>query len=250
MKNKFKIFLIAIILLNIIYVNAELSLWNDILVNNQTQIVNYHGFYQFDDTSAGGIGYSRPIKVFIKYHVESLPYNLTFGNVDYCNLSILHFRNRVNTTIVSLFSKDPILDTGTDFQSFYFTSSADNYVLYGMYAKDSLEINMKCHYTDVRSLFQESVLVGYFTAFTDDYSCSECSQFTLEQLSNQIGQDQNITNQQLSMVNKVQTIININYLFWVYANWFSKILIFLTAISMIFIGLYYLVKKLNSLKEI
>jgi hypothetical protein len=179
------------ILFNLIYVSADLSLWQDTLINNQTNIVRYHAFYQFDDTSANNIGNSKPIELRLDYNVLSLPYSLAYGSVDWCNFTAKQYTNRYNTS-TQIISTTPIIAipiftffahyVSGDVNNIFFNSGSYNdYVTFTLFAKDTVEANMDCHYTDTRSLYQENVLVGRFTTYLDSFSCNDCSEFTFQQ---------------------------------------------------------------------
>jgi hypothetical protein len=253
MKNKRLEFITAIFLLLVILslmpVRAELSMHNSVALINKTStnetIVRYHSFYQFDDTSSDGIGRWIAIPVFYNIDVEPLPYNLSYGEVDWCNFSVTHYRNNYD-------SSGNIINTTTDIESEFFGTNvshaiAVNYQL--MKARDSAEANMDCHYTDVRSLYEGNVLVGRFTTFFPSFVCSGCTQYTLEELSQQTAINENLTANQLGVYSNVQKVVNYNYQIWVIASWIAKIGFVFIAIGLIFLGIYYFYNLIKNIEQ-
>jgi hypothetical protein len=232
-----------ILLICIIEVKAEQNFWTDTLIFPDTQIVRYHGYFQFEDTSVNGEGKHKPIDIKISPDIFALPYNLTYGNVDYCNFTVKNIQNTydgldlVNST-TSIFN---YLHSGN------FQYGSSNKTIYTLYDKDSLIIDVDCHYTDINSLYQENVLVGRFTAFFSAYQCSSCSDFTLEQLSNQIEQSDQITEKELTLYNKIQLTIDYNYNLWLILSWILKIGLVVASIMLIFAGVYWIYKYFQSI---
>lgn len=247
MKMNIILFMLGMFLLiNIISINAEVTFWSDTLIHPDTQIVRYHGFYQFDDTSVKNIGRHKAIPITIQYLVEPLPFNLTYGNVDYCNFTITNFHNIYGTNFVAFegFSSGDLLNTTINVTNIYFGtgSLSTGYITIDMYDKDSITLDMDCHYTDVRSLYQENVLVGSFSTFFPQFACDECSQYTVEQLSNEIASNDNITASSLQVYDKIQYVVAFNWQIWLVISWFIKIALIIVAIALVFSGIYYIYK--------
>jgi hypothetical protein len=223
-------------------VHAEMSLWNSVIIKNDTQIVRYHAYYQFDDTSVNGVGRWTPIPVILDYNVFALPYNLTYGAVDWCNFTIRNFEHEYN-------SDGNIVNTSTNIFNLYIDNptATSGSQLITLYARDSMIADMDCHYTDVQSLYQESVLVGRFNTQTSSYECLGCTQYTLEELSDETLRNENITANQLGIYTSVQRIVGYNYQIWIIASWILKIGFVFIAIGLVFLGIYYFY---NYIKEI
>jgi hypothetical protein len=252
MKNRFWIIMFGIFLLiNIISISAEMNFWSDTLINQDTQIVRYHGYFQFDDTSVKNIGRHKSIPITIQYLVEPLPFNLTYGNVDYCNFTMTNYHNIYGTSFVAFegFSGGDLLNTTINVTNLYFGTGSlqSGYITVDMYDKDSIILNMDCHYTDINSLFQENVLVGSFSTFFPQFSCDECSQYTIEQLSNEIASNENITASSVQVYTKIQSLIGFNWQIWLIISWLIKIALIVVALSLAFAGIYYVYKFLNDL---
>lgn len=243
--------IIFILTFLIISVNAEVTFWSDTLVHSDTQIVRYHGYFQFDDTSVKDIGKHKSIPITIQYIVEPLPFNLTYGTVDYCNLTIKNIHNvyGISFTAFEGFSGGDLLNTTINITNLYFGTGSlqTGYLNFDMYDKDSIIADMDCHYTDVNSLFQENVLVGSFSTFFPQFACDECSQYTVEQLSNEIASNENITASSVQVYNKVQSFVGFNWQIWLIISWFIKIALVIVAISLAFSGIYFVYKYLTEL---
>lgn len=240
MKNK--ILILAFALLLVSSASAEISLWNTVTTNNATQIVRYHAFYSFDDTSIQGIGKNKAIPVSLLYQVQALPFNLTYGSVDYCNFTISHYVNQYN-------SAGEFTNSTTETVSYYFgTGSANSStLLFNMKSDDTLLADMDCHYTDVRSLYEENGLVGSFTTYMPSFECKGCEKYTLEELSNLADQQQNMTQNELSIYNKLQTIVNYNFQIWLIGSWIVKISLVFVGLFCVFAGVYFIYEFLKNL---
>lgn len=236
-------FFLMIIMLN--YVHAEMYFWNGVEKINSTGIVVYSAFYFFDDTSSRGIGKQKDVPVYFYYVVEPLPLNLSgsHGAVDWCNFTIVHYHNIYGTTFIAWqgFFGGELLNTTIETQSYYFDNaslSADA-ILINMRDKDSVSAKMRCHYTDSNYLYDENILAGRFTTFMPSFECAGCTQYTIEDLSNQIEQQDNITANELSIYQNIQTAVDWNFRIWLYASWVIKIGFILVGIALIFIGVYW-----------
>jgi hypothetical protein len=250
MKNKKLMIMFGMIflVLTMQVVLSEVYEWNDIILNNQTQIVNYHGYYQFIDTSANGIGSGKDTPFTLIYHVEALPLDLTidgatFGEVDWCNFTITHTKNIYGTTFVAFegFSGGQLLNTTIETQSFYFanTSLSTGNVVLQLRDKDSVVADMKCHYTTVDGLYENNILAGRFDTFMSSYECSQCKDYSLEQLSNMAQRNENITANQQSVYFVIQKVVDFNWQIWLIVSWIIKIGMVLIGVGLIFAGVYY-----------
>lgn len=251
MKNKNLVFAVGMIFLLLIISNisAEVFLWDSVTKDNSTQIVNYHVYYQFDDTSTTGIGLSQDTPITLVYHVEALPLDLTpdganFGNIDYCNLTISHTKYIYGTNFVAFegFSQGELLNTTVETQNIYFGTNASintGSIVLLLRNRDSVVADMKCHYTTLDGLYENNILGGFLTTYMSSYECSQCVDFSLEQLSNMAEKNQNITANQLSIYTNIQKVVDFNYQIWLILSWVFKIGMIFVAVGLVFAGVYY-----------
>jgi hypothetical protein len=248
MKNKLLTLMIAgfflmIFMLN--FVSSEVYLYNNVEKVNSTGIVVYSAFYFLDDTSSRGFARGQDIPVYFNYVVEPLPLNLSnsHGVVDWCNFTITHAHNIYGTTFVAFqgFFGGELLNTTIETQSYYFDNNSLNSgaILINMRDKDSISAKMKCHYSDSNYLYDESILAGRFTTFMPSYECEGCTQYTLQDLSNQVEQQDNITANELAIYNNIQTAVSWNFQIWLIVSWILKIGFIFLGIALIFLGAYW-----------
>ena len=246
MKKQILFLLCMIFLVGLI--NAEMTLWNTIVVNNDTNIVKQHAYYKFDDTSSKGIGSQKPVVVTLTYNVQALPFNLSsygyWGEVDWCNFTVTQFANIYGTQFIAfegLSGTYNIINTTIYSQSIYFNGSyvPPSNIVVDLRAKDSMIADMSCHYTDSRSLYVENILFGSFTTYMPSFECEGCSKYTLEELSFQTEKNQQITANELSIYNDIQVIVDWNYRGWLIASWVIKIGFVFIGVGLIFAVGYY-----------
>jgi hypothetical protein len=242
MRKLFLTLFLAIFLLN--FASAEVMLWNNVIIDRTENLTTYHAYYTFDDTSLRGFGLQKDIPITIQYNVESLPYSLTGGQVDWCNLTIKQYKNVYGTAFaLGQGVTAELLNTTFEEQSVYFDSGAyDDYIQLNMKAKDSAIIDMKCHYTDADYLYEDNALIGRFTTYLSSYECEGCSQYTLEELSNEVEFADERTANELAIYDKMQTAVIWNYQIWLIISWTVKIGLVLVAVGLIFAGVYYFYK--------
>jgi len=259
MKSRF-IFLsiiLFILIFSMTFVKSEIYLWNSVSKDNSTSVVKYHIFYWFEDTSSRGIGKQKDVPVTLWYVIEPLPYNLTsygyWGQIDYCNVSTTHYHNIYGTTFVAFqgFMGGELLNTTTETQSFYFENtgvvSSDRIVI-NMRDRDTLTADVTCHFTDSRSLIIND-LFGRFTTFLPSFECEGCTQYSLEELSQQTEKQEEITANELAIYDKIQTAVDWNFQIWLIASWIIKIAFILIAVGLIFAGCYYFYVFLKKIGE-
>lgn len=247
------IFFLLTIMTN--FVNAEMTYWNDVIVDYSDQTVSHHGFYIYDDTSEKGIGRNKPIDVILQYVVEGLPYNISNSSqVDWCNFTITQYANEYGTEFIAFqgFVGGEYLNTTTTIDSYYFqntTNVSSGYLDYEMKDKDELILDMKCHYTEADDVFIESLLIGRVTTFFGAFECNECEEYSLEELSNEVERNEQIIEEQTGVYEKVQSVVDMNYQLWVIASWLVKISFLLIAIGLAFAGVYYLYKFFKDIEQ-
>ena len=236
--------------------SAEVSLWTDIYINNDDQTVSQYGYYQFDDTSARGVGRDKPIEIILWYTVEALPYDLTVnysGYVDWCNLTIKHDMNEYGGTFWSAVGLEGgnYINTTTEITNYYFENTSLSYdqLSFFLKDKDSLTAEMECHYTDSSSVFVESILFGRFDTILGAYQCNDCEEYSLEQLSNEIDRNEQIIIDQSEVYDKIQSVMVINFNVWLIISWILKIGLLFTAVTLIFGGIYWLYLLFKSIED-
>ena len=238
--------------------NAEMSLWKTQLMNglsngtsfnpNYNSTVQDHIFFQFDDTSLQDVGRNKPIPMTIEYQIFSLPYSLTGfgGEVDWCSLITRHFKNiydsdnnRINTTI--------------EYQNLNFSTNASvdrGFLYFEMRSDDTISGDVYCHYTNVSTLYLDNILVGRFsTTFLPSFECEGCSQYSLEELSNEVERSDEIFSEQTQMYNTIQRIVVMNFKVWLILKWLIAIAFLFVCVGLIFYSVYYyyqFIKKLES----
>jgi hypothetical protein len=247
MRKQLLFLLCTIFLIGIIH--AEVTLWGNVIVNEDTNIVKQHAYYKFDDTSSKGIGSQKPVVVTLTYNVQTLPFNLStygyWGEVDWCNFTVTQFANIYGTQFIPFegFSGTyNIINTTVYSQSIYFNGSyvPPSNIVVDLRSKDSMIADMSCHYTDSRSLYVENLLFGSFTTYMPSFECEGCTQYSLEEQSQLTEKNQAITSNELSIYEGIQTIVNWNYQMWLIASWVAKIGLVFVAVAFIFaIGYYF-----------
>ena len=246
------IFLVAVIL-SIMPVLAEVTLWTSTIVNNQTQIVRYHAYYQISDTSVTNVGKVVTTPILLYYTVEPLPFNLTYGQVDWCNFTVIQFHNIYEARLGGNFERGDyaLVNTSLITQSIYFSNSgfSSGVLQFDLLANDNIVADMDCHYTNVNSLFQDEVLIGRFTTFMPSYKCEDCTQYTLEELSDLTKQQANVTANSIAVYDNIQKIINYNFQIWVIFSWVVKIGFIILAVGLVFSVGYSMYKYLVELEK-
>lgn len=225
------------------FVSSEIYLWNSVVKDNVTSVVKYHAFYFFDDTSAKGIGKQKDVPLTLMYQVQSLPLTLDSGNqIDWCNLTISHYHNIYGTTFIAWqgFLGGELLNTTTTTQNLYFNSgSSSDKITINMRDKDYLTATFTCHYTNNTNLYEKNILAGNFATYMPSFECEGCSQYSLEELSQQTEKQSEITTNELAIYDKIQIAIDWNFQIWLILSWILKIAFIFVGIGLIFASVYY-----------
>ena len=184
--------LVFILVLPII--NAEMTMFNQVVIKDSEQIVRYGGSYYFDDTSANEVGKFKPIPMGFNIVVQALPFSLTTGYVDWCNMTVDHYTNIydssgniINTTTYSV---------SVFYQNISLTSQA---ITVSAFASDYVFANMDCHYTNASELYEQNDLIGRFDTFITTFECKGCTKYSLEQLTNEAEKGTQISQSQLGI---------------------------------------------------
>lgn len=232
-------FLLLSLLLVVPFLSSEVNLFNNVIIDNSTSTVAHIMSYSFDDTSATNIGYSKAVPIYVYMTVQPLPYNLSdygfYGSVDWCNYTSYHFTNRYNIQGESL-------NSTTEIENIFFENTPVNstFFKYEMYARDTVIASIKCHYTDNRDLYADSILFGRLTTFLPSFECKGCEKYSLEELSNQIEANEQMTENELNVYSNIQKIVQWNYKLWLIASWFIKIGLIVISVLFIFAGVFYI----------
>lgn len=219
--------------------SAEVYMWNSVIINQDDDIVRYHAYYQFEDTSERSIGRNKDIPVTFTYVVEALPYNLTGygGEVDWCNFTINSFHNIYD-------NEGFLINTSIENQNVYFGTgglSTDS-ITVNVRDADDIIADMDCHYTNSSTLYVEHALIGRFDTYIPSFQCKGCEDYTLEELSGEIERSDEITENELGIYRVAQSIIDLNYKLWTIVSWIVKLLLLFVAIWLIFASIYWLYK--------
>jgi hypothetical protein len=99
---------------------------------------------------------------------------------------------------------------------------------------------MECHYTNSSTLYVENVLVGQYTTYFPAFECIGCTDYTIEELSNEIERTDEYIEDQTEIYGFIQGFLEINYKLWLIASWLVKIAFVIISISLVFLGIYYL----------
>lgn len=260
MKNKMLTLMLGMIFLLTIMaspVSAEMSFWTEISLNYDEQTASQTGYYQYDDTSARGIGRNKPIDLMLWAEHNNLPFDLSGGGyagyVDWCNLTVTHSENEYGTTFLSFLgiTSGEYLGTTKTIDNYYYANVSAGYeqLFYDMRDKDSINYIFTCHYTDASSVFVESILFGKIDAYFGAYECDDCDLYSLEELSNQVERNEAIAEEQTEIYDKIQSIIDMNFKVWLIISWIIKIAFIFTAIGLIFSGIYWLYLLFKNIED-
>ena len=234
-------------LININFVNAELYFWNTINIDESSSTIEEYAYYQFQDTSASGIGKNKDISILLYSEIESLPFNFSGiypVEVDFCNYTI-------NQDINIYDGNGDFINTTTETTTLSFINQPLNVtqLKFRLRSRDSLRISMSCHYTDSDYLYVENILVGRFFTYFPSFECEGCEKYTLEELSHEIESKEQITQNELLIYERIQTLFDWNYQIWLIISWIIKIAFIFLAIFLLFSSIYYFYKLLKDFSD-
>jgi hypothetical protein len=236
MKIKNILLMIAFLfLLNINLLNADMTMFNYISIRESEQVVRYSGSYYFDDTSDLGVGKSTGIPMAFYIVIQALPFTLDYGEVTWCNFTLSHYANIYNS------EGDKINSTVYTTSSYYeaTNTTTTNIAYVTAYASDYVIGYVDCYYNDSRDLFSESDLFGRFDTLMPTYECKGCTDYTIEQLTNEVEKGEQVTESQLSIFSILDKIVDYNWTVWLIISWLLNIVFLGVAISLIFYGVYF-----------
>jgi hypothetical protein len=219
--------------------SAEIYMWNEVTLDTENNITNLHGLYTLKDVDSFWGNYEYDFE--LHYSTQDLPFNLTGGQVDYCNLTYAHYSNDYDSE--GNFLNTTITETTLNFDSGLSSGVID----IEMKRNDNLITDMRCHYTDGDYLYQDNILVGRYSVYVPSTQCNRCTEFTLEELSNELERSQEVTERELQIYEIVGTIIELNYRLWVIVSWIVKIFLLVITFVLVFSGIYHLYKFMEDL---
>lgn len=239
-----KYFLIMIVFLFVLNVSAEMSFWTNTFVDNSSQVMSYNGFYKFEDTSPNGMGKNIPIQIILTYTVQALPFP---SGVDWCNFTVIHIKN--------FYTGDGNFNNSvSETINYFFANSSLNSssIILSAYDRDNILYSMDCHYRGLDNFtnyaYREvSDPIGDVTTYFPAYSCDDCSQYTLEELSQQTAKNEEIIEDEINIYDNIQNVISQNYRIWLITNWISKFGLLFASLILIFAGVYYLYEFIKDL---
>lgn len=189
-------------------------------------------------------GGNRPVDIGIYAQTQNMPFNLTYGQIDWCNISLILYQTEIN-------AQGEIVNTTITKESYYFTATPATQTIINkqLRYKDQLFVSATCHYTDLRSFYEGNILGGQITAHVPTFQCSPCIEQSVESLESFVASEDLQMQKSTEIYNFFQNIITYNYTFWLILSWLFKIGALFVGIMLIFAGaffVYYLFKKLRS----
>jgi hypothetical protein len=183
------------------------------------------------------------------YNWENIPYNISsyypqYSNalVDWCNLTIIHGKYEYDSDGNFINATDEIFTF--DVTS---TSAGNNLTTFFMKHRDSLSIRWVCHYTNPQTLFIDGMTFADWGTFFPAFSCSGCEDFKLEELAKDVEYQQVQAEKEISIYQKLQTIVGLNMTLWIIFEWIVKIGLILGTIGLIFLSGYFFYSLIMSL---
>lgn len=244
------LFLVVMSIILLGSVKAEVSLWQNQLMNglssgsiNLNSTVQDHIFYQFDDTSLNDVGRNKPISLRLEYSIPALPYASTSSTVDWCNVTLRHFKNiynddgnRINVTM--------------EMQSYYYSSSPATLgeINLDMRSDDVLSGDIYCHYTNVSALYESTIPVGIWNTYLPSYQCSGCKDYSYEVLTNELDTLDSRLSDQTQIYSSIQTFADYNFQVWLIIKWIVAIAFFIIAIYLIFYSMYFVYRTFKQIE--
>jgi hypothetical protein len=252
MKNKNIMIIISgmiFLVLTMQLIVGEVYFWDTVNIDNITQTVDFHGYYQFLDTSSNDIGAGKDTPITFVYHTQNLPLDLTpdgatFGEIDYCNLTTSHTKYNYAPSIFVPFQNGntagSLINVTEETTNISFDSGINTgQITINLRDKDSVVVDMRCHYTSVDGLYENNILGGDFKTYMSSYECSQCKDYSFEQLSNMAQRNENITASSVGVYYTIQKVVNFNWQIWLIVSWVIKIGMILVAVGLIFASVYY-----------
>ncbi len=224
-------------------VSAEVYLWQDVLVNRQLNTTTHVLYYQLDDTSEGFKWRNRQVPIEISFFTQDLPFNLSVGQVTACNFSFSSFHNEYDDE--GNFIGDSV-ESGSQFFTSGINEGSQTFLLRD---DDDISAKFTCFYTNTDSLYEDNALIGRLSSFLPSFECKGCTEFTLEELSNEIERAEEVTDNELGIYRIVQQVIDRNFQLWLIVSWIAKLFLVIFAVGLIFASFYYMWKFFEDIAE-
>jgi hypothetical protein len=252
MKNQLKFLTLAIFLIGIMSftANAEMVSYSSVNIHEDTNSVSHHSYYQYyddiEELSRGGQLFvdlkrsllaGRTNNVIVWAIIEAMPNVQPEYTINYCEFNI--------SRIITTYDNDGNL-IGSNQTSLGFTYSTggvnDTYLYFELKNRDSLVTDVQCYYNSTNDslLYDDNVLFGRSGIYIPANKCNDCTEFTLEELSNEIARTDELIQEETIMYRIIQRIVDYNYQLWLIASWLIKLLLVLAGIFLVFYALYYL----------
>lgn len=250
MKNKLILgFGIVLILFMMVGVRGEMTLWSDIVIDEDNSAVAHHSYYQYyDDIEASDTFESifielkksllagRTNNVYLWAIIEPMPYDAGNFTINYCDYNVTHIKNDydndgnlINVTEV---------DYGFTYPSL--VSANTTYLYLKLKNRDSLVTDIRCFYNDSDYLYDQNFLGGRGGIYLPANKCGDCEEYTLEELSDEIERTDEIIIEKTRIYNLIQSVMDFNFQIWLYVYWIIKLTLFLAGIGLLFYGVYHL----------
>lgn len=247
-----KYFLFLLVVLSLLtFVNAEVYMWTDINILDSSSsyypnTVNEHSYFQFDDTSLSGVGKNKEIQVDVLYTTQALPFNWSSDTCTGVTINTCYMNVTLNKNIYDFFGN--LINTSVEYYDYSFTPNVVNSGRESFYLKsrDSIIVDMRCEYSNEECLYDQNILFATYDLIMPSFQCDQCSQYTLEELSNMQSKNENMSSNQDGIFEKMNLLVGWNYKFWTILSWIIKIFFILGSVILIFSGVYWIYKYLEN----
>lgn len=241
-----------------ISVSGEMTLWSNVIIDDNTDSVSQHSYYQYyDDIEAlttldsalldlkRSLLSGRTNDVYLWAIIEKMPYNTTNYTINYCEYNITHTQTDYD-------SNGNLIQINESTYGFVYSSlpSANTtYLFFRLKNRDSLVSDIRCYYNDSNYLYDENILFGRGGIYLPANKCGDCEEYTLEELSNEIDRTDEIIEQETSIYNIIQSVIDFNFTLWLIAYWLAIILFVMAGVTLIFGAMYYVYRLIKDIEE-
>lgn len=256
MKHKLLLTLFVIICLSFILtsVNAEVNFWEQTAINANDNSVSDHTYVQFYDDIYDtnplvldlkkSLLSGRTVPVLISADVQAMPFVTANYTILYCNWTVLVTQNNYDSS-GNLISAS----IGTISVLFQNNSANNTQMSFALKNRDSLVSDLKCFYDSGSHLFEENILFGDTAVYFPANKCNECTQYSIEELSNEVARIDETTTKETSIYNGIQTVISYNFQIWLIASWLIKIAFIFVGIGAIFLGVWWVYEYLREIEK-
>jgi hypothetical protein len=175
-----------------------------------------------------------------------MPFVLANYTIDYCEFN-------VSRTITNYDNDGNLISVNETTYGYTYAGGGFNktYLYFELKNRDSLVTDVQCYYntTDPSLLHSENILFGRSGIYIPANKCNDCEEFSLEELSNEIGRTDEIIQEETEIYEIIQKIIDYNYRIWLIVSWLIKLLLVIAGIFLIFSALFYLYHFLKDIHD-